>query len=109
MPGFSIKRNDRRPHWRYGLTVNGTAMDLTGATAARFIMKQGSTVKINKVPMTIVDALTGVVEYAWADGDTDTSGTYNVEVEIDWGGAPPELQTFPNEGYFTVTITDDLA
>jgi hypothetical protein len=109
MAGFTIKRNDRRPRWRYGLTVNGDPMNLTGATAVRFIMKQGSTIKINKLAMTVVDATTGVVEYAWASGDTDTTGTYNVEVEVDWGGSPAELQTFPNEGYFTVNIVDDLA
>lgn len=109
MAGFSIKRNDRRPRWRYGLTVNGEPADLTGATAVRFIMKQGATTKVNKQAMTVIDATSGLIEYAWGATDTDTSGVYNVEVEVDWGGSPAELQTFPNEGYFTVTITDDLA
>lgn len=109
MAGFEIKRNDRRPHWRVQLAVDGTPLNGTTATAVRFIMKQGSTVKINKQPMTEVDAAIGIYEYIWADGDTDTSGTYNVEVEVDWGGSPAELQTFPNTGYFTITISDDLA
>lgn len=110
MAGFEIKRNDRRPHWRVGLTVNGAAFATTGAAAVRFTMKSsGGAIKVNKAPMTVIDAALGIVEYAWANGDTDTSGTYNVEVEVDWGGVPPEYQTFPSVGYFVVTIGDDLA
>jgi hypothetical protein len=106
---FEIKRNDRRPYFRVQLTENGDPADLSTAVAARLIMKSGTTVKINKQPMTFIDKPTGIVQYAWADGDTDTTGTYNVEVEVDWGGAPAEFQTFPSAGYFTVDITDDLA
>lgn len=105
---FEIKRNDRRPRWRVQLTANGSPADITGAVAATFTMKQGaSIVKVNKQPMTIIDAAAGIVEYTWAAGDTDTSGTYNVEVEVDWGGG--EYQTFPSKGYFTITVNDDLA
>jgi hypothetical protein len=110
---FEIKRNDRRPRWRVQLVAGDPdaplPVDLTAAVAVRFTMKSGSTLKVNKQPMTIVDALTGLVEYPWDDGDTDTSGDYNVEVEVDWGGTPAEYQTFPSVGYFTVSITDDLA
>jgi BppU N-terminal domain len=105
---FEIKRNDRRPRFRVQLTSNGDPVDLTDASAARFILKTGTTTKVNKQPMTFVDRATGVVEYAWDATDTDTSGDYNAEVEIDWGGAPAELQTFPSTGYFTVKINDDL-
>lgn len=109
MAGFEIKRNDRRPHWRVALTANGDPVDLTDAVAARFTMKTGTTLKVNKQTMTFVDRPNGVVEYPWAADDTDTTGTYNAEVEIDWGGTPAEFQTFPSTGYFTVTIADDLA
>lgn len=105
---FEIKRNDRRPYFRVALTQNGSAADLTTAVAARFIMKTGSTIKVNRATMTFIDKPGGIVQYAWAATDTDTSGDYNCEVEIDWGGSPAELQTFPSKGYFTVTITDDL-
>ena len=57
--------------------------------------------------MTVIDPLTGVVEYAWAEGDTDEAGDFLVEVEVDWGGG--EFQSFPSKGYFSVTIEDDLA
>lgn len=103
---FEIKRNDRRPRYRVQLTSNGEPVDLTGATNAYFIMKTGTlTNKINRGVMTFVDRATGIVEYAWANLDTDTAGSYNAEVEVDWGGEP---QTFPSKGYFAITIYEDL-
>lgn len=104
---YEIKRNDRRPRWRVQLLANGSPLDLTSALSARFIMKTGVSIKINRQAMSFIDRANGIVEYAWAAGDTDTSGTYNAEVEVDWGGS--EFQTFPSTGYFTITISDDLA
>lgn len=103
---FEIKRNDRRPRFRVQLTANETPVDLTGATAVVFNMKTGTTLVVNKGAMTIIDAATGVVEYAWDADDTTTSGDYNAEVEVNWGG---EFQTFPSSGYFAIKINDDLA
>lgn len=106
---FEIKRNDRRPRLRVQLTSNSLPVDLNGAVAVRFYMKTapGATAKINQ-PATFVDKTSGTVEYAWAVGDTDTSGNYIAEFEVDWGGSPAEKQTFPSSSYFTVTINDDL-
>lgn len=109
---LEIKRNDRRPYFRVQLTNKvdnvETPADLSTAIAARIIMKTGTTgtPKINRAAMTFIDKPNGIVQYAWAAGDTDTDGTYNVEVEIDWGGS--EFQTFPSAGYFTVIIGIDL-
>lgn len=105
---FEIKRNDRRPYFRVQLTENGDPADLTTAVAARFLMKSGSTLKVNRAAMVFVDKPTGIVEYHWADGDLDTTGSYTAEVEIDWGGSPAEFQTFPSTGYFAITVNDDL-
>lgn len=104
---FEIKRNDRRPRWRVQLTENGNPADLTGAVGARFIMKSSTALKVNRQPMAIINAATGVVEYAWGATDTDTAGDFNAEVEVDWGAG--ETQTFPSKGYFAISITGDLA
>jgi hypothetical protein len=101
---FTIKRNDRRPRYRVNLTSDGVAVNLTTATGVKFLMKQGTTLKVDGAAV-VVDPLTGLVEYVWAAGDTDTAGEYNVEFEVDWGG---EKQTFPSVGYFTCTIETDL-
>ena len=106
---FEIKRNDKRPYWRVQLTQNGAPADITGNFGVKFTMKLGSSApKINKQSMEVINASTGVVEYRWPNaGDTDTSGTFNAEVEVDWGGGA--TQTFPSKGYFTIPIEDDLA
>lgn len=106
---FEIKQNDRRPRWRVQLTANGDPVDLTGNAAVRFTMKQGGTTVVNKQAMNVIDASTGVVEYAWGASDTSTVGDFDVEVEVDWGGAPAEYQTFPSTGYFAVKINPELA
>lgn len=101
-----MKQGDLRPRYRVQLTSDGNPVDLTTATGVRFLMKVGTTgaLLVDGVA-TIVDAATGIVEYAWVAGDTDVSGTYNIEFEVNWGG---EKQTFPSSGYFTLTINDDL-
>lgn len=106
---FEIKQNDRRPYWRVMLTENGDAANITGAVGAVFTMKDATsgTLKINKEAMTVIEEVSGTVEYVWQAGDTDTAGTYSAEVEVDWGGG--ETQTFPSHGYFLITIYDDLA
>jgi hypothetical protein len=103
---FEIKKGDRRPRYRVQLTANGTPVDLTGATGVRFLMKAGTTgtAKVDAAA-SVVDAATGIVEYAWALADTDTAGPFNVEFEVNWSG---EKQTFPSSGYFTITINEDL-
>ena len=106
---YEIKKNDRRPRWRVQLTANGLPVNITGNSGVKFTMAATavSAPKVNKASMTVIDALTGVVEYAWAAGDTDTAGQFLAEVEVDWGGS--ETQSFPSVGYFQIEITDDLA
>lgn len=106
---FEIKQNDRRPRFRVQLTQNGDPADITGNTGVKFTMKQGSTTIVNKVAMTVIDAPTGVVEYAWATGDTATTGDFDVEVEVEWNTGTTEPETFPSTGYFAVKINPELA
>lgn len=101
---FVIKQNDQRPYFRVQLTSNDAPVSLTGATSAKFIMKQGATTKVTATAQ-IIDAPNGIVQYAWAAADTNTAGTYNAEIEILWG---TERQTFPSSGYFAITIEADL-
>lgn len=113
---YEIKRGDRRPYFRVQLTVTDPdslldpppqiPADFTDAVGVRFIMRKLGEAPIVDDAGTFIDRPTGIVQYAWAAGDTDASGTYNVEVEIDWGAG--EKQSFPSTGYFTIVISDDL-
>lgn len=109
---FKMKRNDTRPIYKAQLTQADendpeiqVPVDLTSATAVKFIMSKDGTVKVNQAAV-VSDAANGRVQYTWVAGDTSLSGTFNVEWEVSWG---TDKQTFPSEGYLTITIEDDLA
>jgi hypothetical protein len=48
----------------------------------------------------------GNVSYVWAESDTSTPGLYLAEWEVTFAGG--QQQTFPNSGYITVLITEQL-
>ena len=82
---YTMKRGDTFPPLALTVTENALPLDLTAAVA---------------------DAAAGEIEYEWQAGDTDTSGEYNLEVEIEW--AAGGFQTVPNAEYDSLTIMDDL-
>lgn len=111
---FTIKQNDRRPLFVVALKDDfgeetEAAVNLTSATSAAFNMREagGGAVKISAVTATISDAANGVVTYAWGADDLDTVGEYEAEVEVTWNDGKKE--TFPNNGYWTVNVVDDIA
>jgi len=56
---------------------------------------------------TISDAVNGVVYYNWSTGDTDTIGSFEAEFEVTYVGG--EIESFPNNRFIEVEITDDIA
>jgi len=108
MATVRVKQNDRRPVVVATLTDStGGAIDLSTASGVKFVMKSAtaSTAKIDTAA-TITTATDGIVTYSWAAGDTDTTGTYDAEFEIDWGSNIYE--TIPTKNYLTVEVIDDL-
>lgn len=104
---FRIKTNDTGPVLSVTLTdASGNGIGLAGATA-RFHMKAfgATSLKIDS-PATVTDGVDSVVQYDWVAGDTDTAGTYYGEIEVTYGDAT--VETFPNNGYFTIIIKEDL-
>lgn len=107
---MNMKQYDLYPTFRAQLTdIDGNVVDLTHATEARLLVKNRTVgLKVNGV----MDVLTqsgdtlGVVEYAWQAGDTDTLGSFQVEVQVMFPGNLP--QTFPGKGYNKLNINRDL-
>lgn len=56
--------------------------------------------------MVVEDADTGLVSYAWQDGDTDVPDTYYAEIEVTWAVARP--QTYPPQGYLVIVVEPKL-
>lgn len=105
---FYIKKGDRLPTIRSTLyQPDGEIQPLTSVSGVKFIMYQNGTEKINAAASVLEGGTTGAVEYAWATNDTNTSGVYKAEWQVTFTDGKP--QTFPNKGYISVIITDDLA
>lgn len=105
-----MKQNDRRPYLQITFTdSDGAAVDLSSAAGVYFNMrnKTTGTVKVNRQAAVVTSATTGVAEYRWASGDTDTAGTYQAEFEIEWSAGVYETQ--PEDGYLMIEIVDDIA
>jgi hypothetical protein len=105
---YSIKSHDRLPPIQAVISSGGAEpLDLTDATSVTFIMrnKSGGTAKVNAAA-TVVDAAGGTVRYDWAEGDTDTPGSYQAEWQITWGDGLQ--QTAPTLTYHSVDILADL-
>lgn len=105
---FYIKQNDTAPALRAILKDgDGEAIDLTDATI-RFHMREigGSTVKVDGVSPAQLPPTSGIVQYDWVAADTDTVGSYQGEFEVTYSDG--SIETFPNNGYIRIQITDDI-
>lgn len=108
MSEFPIKKGDRLPRLKMALTdSSGTALDLTGASVTfRMRARQGGALKVNAAGSISGTPTAGLVEYAWAPGDTDTEGLYDAEWVLSYSGVP---QTVPTSGFVTVVVGPALA
>lgn len=104
---FRIKTNDTKPLLIVTLKDHaGAKVDISGATA-RFHMKKygASSLKVDALA-SVTNGSEGQVSYSWSASDTDTAGTYYGEIEITYSDS--KVETFPNNGYFTIIINEDL-
>lgn len=100
---FHIKRGDTSPGLRYALLPE--SVDLNGAQV-QFQMKlrRGDTVIDN--PASVESVNPPVVEYAWQEGETEDAGFYSAEFRVTYGDGT--VETFPNVGFITVSINEDV-
>jgi hypothetical protein len=106
---LTLTAGDLYPVVRATLTDDvGAALDLTGATSATFLLRRvGAAAPVVNAAATIVSPATdGVVEYAWAFGDTDIPGDYDAAFRVDYtiGGV-----TYPTVDRLRVRILPNLA
>ena len=110
MANFIIKRNDLRKDLERTLVIDDSVVDLSSADTVEFHLNERpkSDTNILNENANIKDAANGVVEYQWADGDTDLEPrTYFYEFQVNWDNGDP--QTFPNTGFKTLKIVEEGA
>lgn len=103
MSDFTIKQSDTLPVLSATLKdAAGAAIDLTGATVTFRMRRRGRTgpLKIDAAA-TVVSALAGTVQYAWASGDTDTPGSYDAEFRLT---LPAGQETVPNGNNLDIEV-----
>jgi len=107
MVKITMKKGDRLPVIEATIKKkDGTALDLTNATA-KFIMvtAKDRTGKIS-ASATITDATGGKVKYEWAANDTNTAGDFLGEFEITY--ADGKKIAAPSEGYIEILFYEEL-
>jgi hypothetical protein len=108
-PTFYIKQNDTRPELDIFLRDDkDRSINITGAVV-KFSMRNASTnvVKISLGSVTTVSSTAGRVKYSFTASDTDTAGNFDGEFQVTFVGG--QVETFPNDGYIKVIVTDDVA
>ena len=106
---FYIKQGDTTPALKATLKDgDGNVINLTDASV-RFHMRaiDATSSTVDAEGSVVSPATGGVVQYAWASGDTATAGMYSAEFEITYGDG--SIETFPNNDYIRVEIIDDIA
>lgn len=105
---FYIKQNDTSPALQATLkNASDEAVNLTGCSV-RFHMRQvGETTAKVDAAATIASPLAGTVYYNWSASDTDTIGSFEAEFEVTYIGS--EIESFPNNRFISVEITDDIS
>ena len=104
---FFVKQNDTSPKLAATLKDgNGQVVDVTGASVRFHMAKLNSSTVITDASATVTNAPAGTVEYAWTASDTASIGTFRGEFEVTF---PTGLiETYPNSGYISIQITDDI-
>jgi len=109
MADFEIKSGDTSPAIESQLSADGSAIDLSGVSEVRFLMNLYGTEVVNDDTsgnVTITDAANGIVKYEWQPGDTDKAKAHKAEWEVEYSDGT--IETFPNDGYINISITEAL-
>jgi hypothetical protein len=110
---FTFKQHDTRPKIAFGLLeTNQTTgvlqpVDLTAASSARFCAKDAAgAIAFTSSLAFSTPRTAGIVIYTPVAFDTAAIDTYRGEVEVTWSDGG--VETYPNDGYFTMTVIADL-
>lgn len=106
MKVFKIKRGDTSPAMLYRLSP--ATVVLSGASVVFNMRADGEEENLVDRSPAVVEVATGTptLRYNWLAADTAEAGTFVGEFEVTY--ADGSVETFPNEGFITVQIDEDL-
>jgi hypothetical protein len=107
MSTFYIKQNDTSPDLQVICKDYSESVVSVSGAFVKFLMRNKRTgeVQVNASGV-VVDGPNGVIKYSWVTGDTDTVGRYEAEFQVTY--ADSSIETFPNNGFITVEVLDDI-
>jgi hypothetical protein len=86
---------------------DGNPIDFSGAASVTFLMYNSQGTQIVSAPGSIEAPLSsGVLRYAWAEGDTEEAGEFRAEFDVSYGAGG--MLTIPAKGTVLVRIYEDL-
>jgi hypothetical protein len=108
MADFEITQGDLLPSFRVQLKEDGVVLDLTNALSADIIIYTdlgsgvAGTALLNTPAVIETPKTNGIVKYDWVSPQTNTPGSYLIQVEVMWPGPKPE--TAPTGAKWTMVI-----
>ena len=103
---ITIKRGDTRNSIKAVLKdASGDLIDLTNCAVNFHMAPLNQAATISRAAH-IEDAAAGEVWVIWEDGETDAAGVYQAEFEVVYYDG--QRETFPNIGYISIQILNDL-
>jgi len=103
---FFIKRGDTSPFLRFALEPAATVV-LTGAAVLFQMRRRNGAMLVSRAATVITAVGTPTVQFNWQAGDTVEAGNFEGEFRVTYGDG--SIETFPNEGFIPIRISEDVA
>jgi hypothetical protein len=106
MADFVIKKGDRLPALRIEFSDSRGPLDISGCSIVFNYRKKKNGTLVSR-SVAIEDAVNGVAQYLWQEGDTNEVGVYLAEFIITF---PDGRQlTFPADSFLIFEIVTEIA
>lgn len=107
----NIKLGATKPDLHMTLSDGTGVLDVSvaaGVSSITIDIKQadGTVIRTAGTCSYISDGTDGRIKYLFVSPDTDTAGTHNFEINVNWSGGG--ITKFPDDGYGKLVVTADL-
>jgi len=108
---FDIKRGDTAPSFKTQLRDRtGSLVTLSSVNRVSFYMRDSNYNIIvsddTNGNVSVADEATGKVKYTWKPNDTDNTGLYAAEFEVEF--ADGTIRTFPHNTTYDIKVVEDI-